>query len=243
MKRRDQRPEPANLSGVAGFSEDFLGFGRTELRTCRHAAIRPARMLDAYMVQGPTGDGAYTRPQRLYLVLNGFLMFALFLGGGTDTLLADMPSDLLLPLVERSGKSFHAFMADADSWVTFVMVPLGASLLAVATAPLIRLWDPDDLGWRRGFRATFAFLNTWTIYAFPLALLSYQDRWLMIATVPGMIFTAWVAFLLTGRGRWWTSPVGGVIKGLVLAVWLQLLAIVSSVLVLLIGLLGATFGP
>ena len=111
-------PKPAALNDL---SEDALGFGAAELVTARDLLLRPREVLEAWMSAGPTGGGRYARPLRLYLGLNALLMLILFLHGGTGMMVAGMPDGVLQPLIEASGKSRDAFVADADGWMTLVL--------------------------------------------------------------------------------------------------------------------------
>lgn len=145
----------ARKQGLSDLADDTLGFGARELATVRDLLLRPHAVLAAWMEQGAEGGG-YARPLRLYLALNALLMVILFLRGGAGFLLQDLPGEMLADLAARSGKSVDAFVADADNWMSFIMVPLLAGFYALAAVPLLRWWDPADLGWRRGFRAAFA---------------------------------------------------------------------------------------
>jgi len=152
---------------------DGLGLGGRELVTARDLLLRPATVLHAWMEGGAEGGGAYARPLRLYLGLNAILMLILFLRGGAGFMLEGLPPEMMAPLLEQSGKSRDAFIADADGWMTLVMVPLLSALYALAAAPLLRLWDQDDLGWRRGFRASFGWLCAWTVLMLPMSWWAY----------------------------------------------------------------------
>jgi len=227
--------------GLDELGEDLTGFGRTELRTIRHNLTRPAELVDAYMRQGATGGGLYSRPLKLYLALNGAFLVLLLFVGSERQLTFMIPEPLLVQGLEASGKSRDAFLADAEGWMTFLSIPFGAAAYALAMAPLLRWWDPDDLGWRRAFRATFAFLNVWTVPLLPLMWLSFFPATEIIAGL-GMFGLAIVAFIRAGKGRWWTSPAGAIGKGLAAAVALHLAAAVSLVPVTALVLLGATYG-
>lgn len=229
--------------GLHDLGEDATGFGRVELRTVWGMLARPAVVLDAYMTGGPTGHGEYTRPLRLYLALCGVMMVILFLiGGSGEVMLSDIPEEALAPLLEAAGKSRDAFFADADGWMSLVMVPLLSALYALASAPLLRWWDPEDLGWRKAFRATFAFLNAWTIPMIPFTWLAYDKNTagLSLALITVL---AIVAFLRTGKGRWYVTPLGGVGKSLVMALAVMIAATVGSIPIAAIGVLGAVLAP
>ncbi len=229
----DARPD----RGISEFGEDATGFGTLELRTAWHTLIRPAAVLEAYMTGGPTGHGLYARPLRLYLALCGILMLMLFLMGGSTIMLAGLPPELIQPLIDQSGKSRDAFMGDADNWMTLVLVPITAVFYALCSAPLLRWWDPDHLGWRKSFRATFLFLNAWTIPILPIGWLGYHPAfagWSMI------IFTivSVVAFLRAGRGRWYRSMPIGVAKALLLTLVTMIGGGLAFVPIMAIGLIG-----
>ncbi len=226
--------------GFAELGEDTTGFGEVELRTLWHTLRQPATVLEAYMTGGPTGGGLYSRPLRLYLTLCGFLMLVFFLHGGTDQMLAPVPPEMFEPLLARSGKSLDAFMADADGWMTLVMVPVLSAFYALFAAPLIRLWDPENLGWRRAFRATFAYLNTWTIPLLPFAWIAYEKEWAVVS-MGITTFLAVVAFLRAGKTRWYATPLGGVLKGIALAVVMQLAGLIGFLPIAAIGILGGLY--
>lgn len=236
----DPEPDPGQnrrFSGAGLLGEDTTGFGEVEIRTLRDTLLRPAVVLDAYMALGATGGGRYARPLKLYLALCGVLMLVLFLRGGTEVLMADLPPGTLEPLIAHSGKSRDAFLADADSWMSLVMVPVLSAIYALVAAPLIRWWDPEDLGWRRAFRGTFAFLNTWTVPMMPFAWLAYERDWAM-ATLTLTTVLSLVAFVRCGRGRWWRRPLGGVLKGVLLTLVVQLAGLIGTLPVLMIGMIG-----
>ncbi|ADL02618.1 hypothetical protein MMB232_03222 [Brevundimonas subvibrioides] len=226
-----------------GLAEDVLGFGGRELVTARDVLLRPRTVLAAWMEQGPEGGGFYSRPLRLYLGLNAILMLVLFLQGGAGFLLDDLPPELMTSLLEQSGKSRDAFVGDADGWMTLVMVPLLSLFYALASAPLLRLWDPDDLGWRRGFRAAFAWLCAWTVPMLPIAWWGF-GRGTMAAIVAAAIFLlGLVAFVRMGQGRWFRSRLVGVGKALLLMIAVQIAGMVGGALVVAIGVLGASAAP
>ena len=232
-----------NDRGLHDLGEDATGFGRMEARTVWEMLARPATVLEAYMSGGPTGHGQYTRPLRLYLALCGVMMVILFLiGGAGEMMLGDMPEEALAPLLEGSGKSRDAFMADADGWMSLVMVPLLSALYALASAPLLRWWDPEDLGWRKSFRATFAFLNAWTIPLIPFTWMAYDRRYAALSLAL-MIVLSIVAFLRTGKGRWYASTLEGVGKSLVMALAVMVAATLGSFPVVAIGILGGVMAP
>lgn len=224
-------------------SEDVLGFGGREVVTARDLLLRPSIVLQAWMEAGPEGGGAYARPLRLYLGLNAILMLVLFLQGGAGFILDGYPPEIIAPLLEQSGKSRDAFIADADGWMTLVMVPLLSLFYALASAPLFRLWDKEDLGWRRGFRASFGWLCAWTVLMLPLAWWGYGTG-PVAATISGVIMLLGIlAFVRMGHGRWFSSRIFGVFKGFALMLAVQVAAALGGVLVGVVGILGALIGP
>lgn len=224
-------------------AEDFLGFAGREVLTAKDLLLRPAVVLRAWMEDGPDGGGVYTRPLRLYLALNAILMLLLFLRGGAGFILEGFPPEQLAPMLEASGKSKDAFIADADGWMTLVMVPILSAFYAMAAAPLLRWWDPDDLGWRRAFRAAFGWLCAWTVPMLPLAWWGYGTSPLTAAVSAVIMVIGIVAFVRMGWGRWFGSPLLGVIKGVGLMIVVQVSAMIGGVVVGGIGILGALVSP
>ncbi|MGH6978267.1 MAG: hypothetical protein ACRED4_03080 [Brevundimonas sp.] len=222
-------------------SDDTLGFGGTDLRTVRDLLLQPKAVLEGWMTHGPTGGGAYSRPLKLYLALNAILMLICFLRGGFGYLLDALPPELLTSVLQQSGKSRDAFVGDADNWMSLVIVPLTAPLLVVFTTPLFRWWDPEDLRWRRGVRASLAYLNAWTVLMLPFS-------WFMYGAGPAaMGFTVLfslmgvVAFLRMGRGRWYKSYGPGVGKSLIVLLAMQIVGIIATSLVAAVGLFAGRF--
>lgn len=220
-------------------AEDMLGFAGREVATAKDLLLRPAVVLRSWMEQGAEGGGLYARPIRLYLALNAILMLILFLRGGAGFILDGLSDEQWAPLLQMSGKSRDAFVADADGWMTLVMVPILSAFYAVAAAPLLRWWDPDDLGWRRGFRAAFAWLCAWTVPVLPLSWFGYGSGPLTAAIGALTAMIGVVAFVRMGPGRWFGSPIMGVLKGVALMIAVQLSAMLGGVLVGAIGVAGA----
>lgn len=235
-------PEPEKR-GLSDLADDTLGFGARELATARDLVLRPGIVLAAWMQHGPEGGGAYARPLRLYLAMNAVLMLMLFLRGGAGFLLDPLPKEALAELAGRSGKSVEAFVADADNWMSFVMVPLLAALYAVAAAPLLRCWDAENLGWRRGFRSAFAWLCAWTILCLPLGWWAYGQGPTQALVAFALFGLSLIAFLRMGRGRWYRSAPVGVIKGVALTVAVLAAGLIGGNLVIGIGLLAALYTP
>ncbi|WP_035294191.1 hypothetical protein [Brevundimonas bacteroides] len=228
-------------AGLHHLSEDATGFGQRELRTVRDAFVKPVAMLDAYMTLGPSGGGVYARPLRFYLSLCGILMLQLFLMGGTTIMFSGLPPEALDPVIAQSGKSRDAFLADADGWMSLVLVPLNAAAYAIVSAPLLRWWDPTDLGWRKSFRATFHYLNVWTLPFIPIGFLAYMPATAVWASI-AMLILGFIAFLRVGRGRWYRTPVGGAIKAVTITAATFVGTMIASVPMMAIGLAGGVWG-
>jgi len=224
-------------------AEDFLGFARREVVTARDLVLRPSTVLRAWMEAGPEGGGAYARPLRLYFGLNAILMLILFLQGGAGFILEGMPPAVMDPLIEQSGKSRDAFIADGDGWMTLVMVPLLSAFYAFASAPLLRLWDKEDLGWRRGFRASFGWLCAWTVLMLPLSWWGYGTGPQAAMVSVAIMLLGIIAFVRMGHGRWFRSRIVGVFKGVGLMLAVQIAAAIGGVLVGMVGVAGALISP
>lgn len=236
MSEQDQSAKPTRAQTVHDLSEDALGFGSTEMRTLRDLLLRPRLVLESWMTLGATGGGAYARPLRLYLALNAILMLMLFLSGGSGHMITALPPEMLDPLIESSGKSRDAFLADADGWMTLFMVPLLSAFYALAIAPLLRWWDPENLGWRRGFRASFAYLNAWTLLILPISWFLYGQGWTVTLASAAMWVAGVATFLRMGRGRWYRTTGSGVAKALMILVCLSLVATVGAMAITAVGL-------
>lgn len=219
-------------------SEDTVGVGGAELRTIRDLLIRPRLVLQAWMIEGPTGGGVYARPLRLYLALNGVLMLIVFLRGGLSYMLEGLPPEALTPLLEQAGKSRDAFLADADGWMSLLTVPILAPLYALAAMPLLRWWDAEDLGWRRGFRAAFAYLNAWTVPMLPLSWFMYDTGPVAAVCSLLLVVLGVVAFLRMGVGRWYRGVASGLIKSLMLISATYLLGCVGFAVIIFIGIVA-----
>lgn len=227
--------ETTRKQAIKDLSEDTLGFGGAEVRTARDLLVRPRLVLQAWMIEGPTGGGRYAKPLKLYLTLNAIIMLIVFLKGGLSFYLEGMPAEMLNPLLEQAGKSRDAFMADADGWMSFLTIPVMAPLYALAAMPLFRLWDAEDLGVRRGFRASFAYLNAWTVPMLPLS-------WFVFGTGPAALIASllmavlgFAAFLRMGRGRWYRGVLPGVGKALILFAAIGLSGALGTAIVIVIG--------
>jgi len=236
MSEQDEAAKPTRAQTVHDLSEDALGFGSVDLRTARDLLVRPRQALETWMVLGPTGGGLYTRPLRLYLALNAILMLMLFLSGGSGHMITALPPEMLNPLIEGSGKSRDAFLADADNWMTLIMVPVLATLYALVAAPFFRWWDAEDLGWRRGFRAGFAYLNAWTLPVLPISWFLYGQGWLALIASITMWVLGVITFLRMGRGRWYRTIGFGVAKSLAVMVCLYAASLVGGMAIAAVGL-------
>ena len=236
MSEQEQSAKPTPAQTVHDLSEDALGFGSTELRTVRDLLLRPRIVLESWMTLGATGGGLYARPLRLYLALNAILMLALFLSGGSGHMITALPPEMLDPLIETSGKSRDAFLADADGWMTLFMVPLLSALYVMAIAPLLRWWDPENLGWRRGLRAGFAFLNAWTLLLLPISWFLYGQGWPALIASIAMWVMGIATFLRMGKGRWYRTTGPGVGKALVALIALFAISLVGGMAITAIGL-------
>lgn len=230
--------ETTRKQAIRDLSEDTLGFGGAEVRTARDLLVRPRLVLQAWMIEGPTGGGRYAKPLKLYLTLNAIIMLIVFLKGGLSGYLDSMPAEMLNPLLEQAGKSRDAFMSDADGWMSFLTIPVMAPLYALAAMPLFRLWDAEDLGLRRGFRASFAYLNAWTVPMLPLS-------WFVFGTGPAAVIASllmavlgFAAFLRMGRGRWYRGVLPGVGKALILFAAIGLSGALGTVIVIVIGVIA-----
>lgn len=232
---------PPKAGGLNDLSDDALGFGALELRTARDVVLRPRTVLEAWMTQGPTGGGHYARPLRLYLALNAILMLVLFLQGGSAMMLGSITPEVMNPLIAASGKSRDAFMADADGWMSLLMVPVLSLFYALLATPLLRWWDPDQLGWRRGFRAAFAWLNALTVPLLPFAWWMYDGGVGALIGNVALFGIAIVAFMRMGAGRWYRTPVFGLAKAVCLYMAIQLGGAIGFAPILLIGILAGRF--
>ena len=230
--------ETTRKQAFKDLSEDALGFGGVEVRTARDLLIRPRLVLQAWMIEGPTGGGVYAKPLKLYLALNAILMLVVFLRGGMGGALEQMPADLMASLVAQSGKSRDAFMSDADGWMSFLTVPLMAPLYALVVLPFVRWWDAEDLGWRCGFRAAFAYLNAWTVPMLPLFWFIYGTGPVAMMGSVALFILGVVVFVRMGRGRWYRGIAAGIGKGLVLQPAVSATMMVGSLMLAAIGVLA-----
>jgi len=231
-----------NDRGLHDLSEDSTGFGRAELRTIRDALIRPRQQLEVYMAGQSTGDGGYARPLRLYLTLCGLMLLIMIFSGGTKPMLNLLPEEVLAWFTAASGKSRDAFIGDADNLIGLIIVPIMSALYALAFTPLLRAWDPDDLGWRRGFRASFVYLNAATIPMIPFTWMVYADDLSLWSTIL-ISLIMFVTFMRMGPGRWFLSPILGVLKGVTLIIVMQVVGLLGYFLVIPLGLFGAMLTP
>lgn len=229
--------------GLHDLAQDTLGFGMMELRTAWAMVVRPRVSLDAYMRLGPTAGGTLARPLRLYLALNAIMMLVMFLQGGMEGMMVgSIPPEAWQSGADRAGKSVEEFIGDAESWISLALVPLGSAIYALMLAPLLRWWDPEDLGWRKGFRATFAYLNAVSVPYIPLTLFLFIDPRLYGLSVLYFLVLVIYGFLRAGRGRWFSNWFVGGVKALVLTAVILVAQIVVTLPLMLIGYLGGTYG-
>lgn len=234
-------PDRKRESALHDLSDDALGFGQLELRTAVEVVLRPRQALDAWMSGGSSGHGRYARPLRLYLALNAILMLLLFLRGGSELLMVGLPEEPIQALIRLSGKSRDAFLADADGWMTLIMVPILSGFYALFAAPLLRWWDAEDLGWRRAFRAAFAYLCAWTVPILPVAWWGFSTGPARAVATIILLTVGLVMFMRMGAGRWWRTWPGGLGKSIVFAVALQIAGMIGFIPILAIGLLAGVY--
>ena len=227
-------------SGLSDLSEDTLGFVIVELRTARDLLIRPGAVLDAYDKAGPTGGGRYTRALKFYLALSGLMLVVSFLSGGMEVFFRSVPEEQLRAMAEASGKSLDSFVADADNWSSVLITPIYALGSGATLGPLIAWWSRS--GWRRSFRAAFAFLSAWTLPLLVTTPLAYSQEHAVIASSLTIV-VAVITFVRIGRGRWWRTRLAGVGKTALFTAVLLLMTAVSSFATLGLSLVGARFGP
>lgn len=234
---RDMPRVAAERSNLADYVEEATGFGAIEWHTFRDLLVRPRSMLETYLDAGPTGGGRYRRPMGFYIALCGVLTFYLFLLGGFEALIKAQPPEVIGPWLERSGKSPEIFINDVDGWMSLLGTPILSVCYAVACAPLLIWWSTLDR--RRGFRATFVLLNAWTAPILLLGPLPYMPPFqaLFSLLLPLLLV---VAFLRMGRGLWFQSGAGGVMKGLVLFLALTASSFLGMIPVLYLSLAGAS---
>jgi len=232
---------PSEDNGLHHLAEDAMGFGMLEVRTAWAMLVRPRRSLELYMTLGPTAGGTLARPLRLYLALNAIMMLMMFLFGGMEGMFQGIPPEGMQALADNAGKTPDEFLADADGWMSLAIVPLGSAVYALVLTPFLRWWDPDDLGWRKGFRATFIFLNVLTVPFLPLTLMMFDPR-LMAWSMPIFVALTVYGFLRTGRGRWFSNWAIGALKAVALGLVILVAQFFTSMPLLLIGFLGGTYG-
>lgn len=245
MTTPDREPKrgggPDDRRGLHDLADDAMGFGMAEVRTAWAMLVRPARSLDAYMRLGPTAGGTLARPLRLYLALNAIMMLMMFLLGGMEIMLDAIPPEGWEAGARQAGKSVDEYRADAEGWVSLTMVPLSSALYALMLAPFMRWWDPEDLGWRKGFRSTFVLLNALTVPFMPLTVFLYDPRLYLLSPVVLFALIAY-AFLRTGWGRWFSNPLEGAFKAAILILIMMVTQVVVTIPLMAIGYLGGRFG-
>jgi hypothetical protein len=223
-------------------AEDASGFGISDLRLTRDLLLRPAQVMAAYDELGSTGGGRYPRPLRYYFILNGVLLLVFGLTGGLDKTLSVMPPEIVDPLLKMSGKSRDSFLSDFDQWSGMLSIPTVTVILAAALYQVIKRWSPRDS--RTDFHQTFSFLNLWTLYQFPAAVLTqlYPQQF-GLWSAPYMLATAAVSFGLLGRDRWWFSRRGAIGKGVLLLLLIVVLMIPAALATYGLGLAAAVYLP
>ncbi|WP_298124513.1 hypothetical protein [Brevundimonas sp.] len=244
MTAPDSKPQqgpPEDRRGLHDLADDAMGFGMAEVRTAWAMLVRPARSLDAYMRLGPTAGGTLARPLRLYLALNAIMMLMMFLLGGMEIMLDAVPPEGWEAGARQAGKSVDEYRADAEGWVSLTMVPLSSALYALMLAPFMRWWDPEDLGWRKGFRSTFVLLNALTVPFMPLTFFLYDPRLYLLSPVVLFALIGY-AFLRTGWGRWFSNPLEGAFKAAILILIMVVTQFVVTIPLMAIGYLGGRFG-
>ena len=232
--------ERVDRQGAVHLAEDTTGWGLAEVRTARDLILHPRRLLEQWMTQGSTAGGHYSRPLRFYIGLNAIMMVVLFIRGGGFIEVA-LPPPMVADWARSAGKSTEMFLADAENWLGLVLVPVFCALYALMAVPLLRWWDAEDLGWRRGFRATFAYLSAWTVLMVPLSWFTYDIGPVGMSMSVVMFLLSLVTFLRMGRGRWYRSPGIGVIKALALSITLYLASLIGMAPVLGIAIAGAMY--
>jgi hypothetical protein len=119
-------------------------------------------------------------------------------------------------------------------------VPLLAFFYVVSATPLLRWWDRERLGWRRGLRAACAYLNAWTVPLLPISWFLYGTGPLAALATLVMAALGLAAFLRMGKGRWYQSRLGGVAKAMFLATVIAVVGLLGSIVVAAAGLYAGT---
>lgn len=229
--------------GLHHLAEDAMGFGLLELLTAWAMVVRPRASLEAYMRLGPTAGETLARPLRLYLALNAIMMLVMFLQGGMEGMMTgSIPQEAWQSVADSAGKSVDEFIGDAEAWISLALVPLGSAVYALMLAPLMRWWDPENLGWRKGFRSTFVYLNIVSVPYIPFTLLFFVDQRLYVWSLLYFLGLVIYGFLRAGRGRWFSNWAVGGLKALALIAVISLAQIVITLPLILIGYLGGTYG-
>jgi len=223
-------------------AEDASGFGMGELRLTRDLILRPARAMDAYDEQGSTAGGLYPRPMRYYIGLNGLILLITALTGGSERTLSTSEPQVLEAWVKASGKTRDAFIADFDQWFSLLSVPLYTLVMVLPLFFLIQRWSP--LRWRADLGQTFTFLNAWTLYQMPIMVAFLIDPvTFKYLGVPLMLVLVLVVYARVGRERWWRTPVGAWLKGLLLLVVTILAMLPASFIVYFAAFTLAAYLP
>ena len=240
-EQQAERGEPGG-SALREIAEDATGFGVAELRLTSDLILRPRRVIDAYDELGSTAGGLYPKPFRYYLTLNGlYLLLIALMGGFEQVFSATMRPEDVAIAARAAGKSPDEFMADLDQWSSLLMVPVTTLVFVPPIFLLIRRWSPA--GDRQDLRQTFIYLSAWTLYGIPLGLVPLVAMDLMYWTTAAGVLLWVVPYAVMGKGRWWRTRRGAVIKGVVLMVVAVLAMIPASLLVGAAAMTGAMLAP
>lgn len=239
MSEDSKPPKPASLGEMA---EDASGLGLSDFRLTRDLILRPGAVQDAYDAHGSTAGGRYPRPMRYYIALNGLWLLVTALMGGYETMLDASQLDIYATWGADSGKERAEFMADFEQWLSLLSLPVMTLFLALPLFWAISRWSPLD--WRHDLNQTVTFLNAWTLYQIPFALLmlTWPDA-MAPWSVPAMLAMAVLAYLGIGTNRWWTTTAGAIGKGVLLCAMVLVLFVPASLAAGFLALVGATHAP
>lgn len=228
---------PTMLSQAA---EDTSGFGLAELRLTRDLLIRPKAVMEAFRL-GPSGGGRYARPLRYLLGLNGAMLFIMaFMGGFQRTMPADM-RQMFADLASQAGKSLDQYMADFEHLLALFLVPVWLLFTLFPLAFLFRSWTRSSF--RQALRDSLVYLSLWTLLFFVPGMLAYvlaPDR---PEYSLASFLLAPVAFWWLGRGLWFRTVAGGLVKGVAVTALILAVYVPSSVAAFFPAMLGAALLP